>query len=83
MVAGRESEPTGKRNRTTLERTSEREMVITRTFDAPARLVFEAWTTPELFKQWWVPKLEPRHAAVVRTGTCASAAATAWSSRTC
>jgi uncharacterized protein YndB with AHSA1/START domain len=44
------------KNRTTSERRSEREMVITRTFDAPARLVFEAWTRPELFKQWWVPK---------------------------
>ena len=56
MVARRESEsaPTG--NRTTSERKSARELVITRTFDAPARLVFEAWTTPELFKQWWVPK---------------------------
>ena len=56
MVARRESEPTPVRNRTTSERKSEREMVIARTFDAPARLVFEAWTTPELFKQWWVPK---------------------------
>jgi len=44
------------RNRTTTARKSARELVITRTFDAPARLVFEAWTTPELFKQWWVPK---------------------------
>jgi len=44
------------KNRTTVERTSERELVVTRTFNAPARLVFEAWTTPELFKQWWVPK---------------------------
>jgi uncharacterized protein YndB with AHSA1/START domain len=44
------------RNRTTSERKSARELVITRTFDAPVRLVFEAWTTPELFKQWWVPK---------------------------
>ena len=43
-------------NRTTTERTSDRELVVTRTFDAPARLVFEAWTTPELFRQWWVPK---------------------------
>jgi uncharacterized protein YndB with AHSA1/START domain len=41
---------------TTAERRSDREMVVTRTFDAPARLVFEAWTRPELFKQWWVPK---------------------------
>ena len=56
MVARRESESAPMRNRTTSERTSERELVITRTFDAPARLVFEAWTTPELFKQWWVPK---------------------------
>jgi uncharacterized protein YndB with AHSA1/START domain len=56
MVARRDSEPTPMSNRTTTERASERELVITRVFDAPARLVFEAWTTPELFKQWWVPK---------------------------
>ena len=56
MVARRESEPARTGHRTTSERKSDREMVITRTFDAPARLVFEAWTTPELFKQWWVPK---------------------------
>lgn len=43
-------------NHTTVERTSDREVVVTRTFDAPARLVFEAWTKPELFKQWWVPR---------------------------
>jgi len=43
-------------NRTTVERTSDREVVVTRTFDAPARLVFEAWTRPDLFKQWWVPR---------------------------
>jgi uncharacterized protein YndB with AHSA1/START domain len=43
-------------NRTNVERKSEREIVVTRTFDAPARLVFEAWTRPELFKQWWVPR---------------------------
>jgi uncharacterized protein YndB with AHSA1/START domain len=42
--------------RTTVERKSDREVVVTRTFDAPARLVFEAWTKPELFKQWWVPR---------------------------
>jgi uncharacterized protein YndB with AHSA1/START domain len=42
--------------RTTVERKSEREVVVTRTFDAPVRLVFEAWTKPELFKQWWVPR---------------------------
>jgi len=44
------------KNRTTVERKSEREVVVTRTFDAPARLVFEAWTRPELFKRWWAPK---------------------------
>ena len=41
---------------TTAERRGDREIVVTRTFDAPARIVFEAWTRPELFKQWWVPK---------------------------
>jgi uncharacterized protein YndB with AHSA1/START domain len=56
MDASRESEPTPMKNRTTVKRTSERELVVTRTFDAPARFVFEAWTKPELFKQWWVPK---------------------------
>jgi uncharacterized protein YndB with AHSA1/START domain len=44
------------KNRTTVERTSERELVVTRTFDGPARIVFEAWTTPELLKRWWAPK---------------------------
>jgi uncharacterized protein YndB with AHSA1/START domain len=44
------------RNQTTVERKSEREMVVTRTFDGPARLVFEAWTKPELLKLWWAPK---------------------------
>jgi uncharacterized protein YndB with AHSA1/START domain len=39
-----------------VERTSEREFVVTRTFDGPARLVYDAWTKPELLKQWWAPK---------------------------
>ena len=56
MDARRESEPTPMKNRTTVERKSERETVVTRTFNAPARIVFEAWTRPELFKRWWVPK---------------------------
>jgi uncharacterized protein YndB with AHSA1/START domain len=43
-------------SRTTVERKSGRELVVTRTFDAPARLLFEAWTRPELFKQWWAPR---------------------------
>jgi len=43
-------------NRTTVERKSELELVATRTFDAPPRVVFEAWTKPELMKRWWAPK---------------------------
>jgi uncharacterized protein YndB with AHSA1/START domain len=54
--AARESEPTPMKNPTTVERKSERELVVTRTVNGPARIVFEAWTRPELFKQWWVPK---------------------------
>jgi uncharacterized protein YndB with AHSA1/START domain len=53
MDAGREREPTP---RTTVERKSGRELVVTRTFNGPARIVFEAWTTPELLKRWWAPK---------------------------
>ena len=43
-------------NSTTVERKSERELVITRTFNAPAHIVFEAWTKPELIQRWWTPK---------------------------
>ncbi len=43
-------------NPTTAERTSDRELVVKRTVNGPARLVFEAWTKPELFQRWWVPK---------------------------
>jgi uncharacterized protein YndB with AHSA1/START domain len=56
MDARRESELAPMKNHTTVERKSSRELVVTRTFNAPARLVFEAWTKPELFRQWWVPK---------------------------
>ena len=56
MVARGESEPTPMKNPTTTERKSDRELVVTRTFNGPARIVFEAWTRPELFKRWWVPK---------------------------
>jgi uncharacterized protein YndB with AHSA1/START domain len=44
------------KNRTTVERKSDRELVVTRTFNGPARIVFDAWTKPELFKQWWAPR---------------------------
>ena len=56
MDARRENEPAPMKSRTTVERKSERELIVTRTFNGPARLVFDAWTKPELFRQWWVPK---------------------------
>ncbi len=43
-------------NRTNVERKSERELVVTRSFDAPPHIVFEAWSRPELFQRWWAPK---------------------------
>ena len=52
MVARKESDS----HRTTVQKKSDREVVVMRTFDAPARLVFEAWSKPELFKKWWVPR---------------------------
>jgi uncharacterized protein YndB with AHSA1/START domain len=55
MDASRVSEDAATK-RTTVERRSDREIVVTRSFDAPARLVFEAWSNPELFQRWWVPK---------------------------
>ena len=56
MDATRDSEPIPTKNRTKVERKSEREVVVTRTFNGPARIVFEAWTKPELITRWWVPK---------------------------
>ena len=56
MNAGSENEPTPMKNRTIVERKSELELVVTRTFNGPARIVFEAWTRPELLKLWWAPK---------------------------
>jgi uncharacterized protein YndB with AHSA1/START domain len=44
------------KNPTIVERKSDRELVVTRTFDAPARIVFQAWSKPELFRRWWLPK---------------------------
>jgi len=44
------------KNRTTVERKSERELVVTRVFDGPAHIVLEAWTKPELLKRWWAPR---------------------------
>jgi uncharacterized protein YndB with AHSA1/START domain len=56
MDAKRDSEPTSMPNRTSVDRKSERELVVRRTFNGPARVVFEAWTKPELFRRWWAPK---------------------------
>jgi uncharacterized protein YndB with AHSA1/START domain len=63
----------GARSRTSVERKGDRELVVTRTFDAPPRLVFKAWARPELFQRWWVPKSAPGISLVscemdVRTG---------------
>jgi uncharacterized protein YndB with AHSA1/START domain len=52
VVARKESET----QRTTVQKKSDREVVVTRTFEAPARIVFEAWSKAELFKKWWVPR---------------------------
>jgi uncharacterized protein YndB with AHSA1/START domain len=56
MDTRKESELNPRNDRTIVERKSERELVITRTFNGPARIVFEAWTKPELLKLWWAPK---------------------------
>lgn len=55
MAASSASDPAPAKHPTTTERL-ERELVITRTFDAPARIVFDAWTKPELLKRWWTPR---------------------------
>jgi uncharacterized protein YndB with AHSA1/START domain len=70
MNAGKESEPM--KSPTTVERKSERELVVTRLFNGPPRIVFEAWVKPELFKRWWAPTSFQvsivSHEADVRTG---------------
>jgi uncharacterized protein YndB with AHSA1/START domain len=56
MNAGTGGGPGPATNRTTVERVSDRELIVTRTFNAPARIVFEAWTRPELLTRWWAPE---------------------------
>lgn len=56
MTAAPSDDPTA---RTTIDRKSDRELVVTRTFNAPRHLVFKAWSEAELFKRWWVPKSVP------------------------
>ena len=51
-----ETDPAPGKAAVTVERTSDRELTVTRTVDAPARLVFEAWSRPDLFQRWWAPK---------------------------
>ena len=59
-------------NQTTLELKGDREIVITRTFNGPAQIVFDVWTKPELVERWWAPKTIGagmiRCTADVRTG---------------
>jgi uncharacterized protein YndB with AHSA1/START domain len=56
MDEGNSSRPSPIKIRTSVERRSERELVVTRTINAPPRIVFEAWVKAELFQRWWVPK---------------------------
>jgi uncharacterized protein YndB with AHSA1/START domain len=56
MDKRKDSDTNPTKNRTTVERKSDRELVVTRTFNGPANLVFNAWTKPELFQRWWAPK---------------------------
>jgi uncharacterized protein YndB with AHSA1/START domain len=56
METERGSEAAVSKNVTTVEHQSDRELVVTRTFNGPARVVFDAWTKPELLKRWWAPR---------------------------
>src|ERR1700755_3494486 len=71
-MAASESETAPMKKQTTIERKSERELVITRTVSGPLRLVYDAWAKPELFIRWWIPKSAPiklvSYDADIRTG---------------
>lgn len=56
MGGKKAGDPSSGSHATTVERRSDVVLVVTRSFDAPARIVFEAWTRPEIFQRWWVPK---------------------------
>lgn len=56
MDKRKDSDTNPVKNSTTVERKSDRELVVTRTFNGPAHVVFNAWTKPELLKRWWAPK---------------------------
>ena len=55
MTAGKGSE-TAPMNQTSMELEGDREIVISRTFNGPARIVFDCWTRPDFVKRWWAPK---------------------------
>ncbi len=56
MDTKKQSDTAPSGNITNVERTSDRELAVTRTFNGPARAIFEAWTNPELMQRWWMPK---------------------------
>jgi uncharacterized protein YndB with AHSA1/START domain len=56
MSAAREMSKVVPMNRTTVDRPNDRELVVTRTFNAPARILYDAWTKPELLMRWWAPR---------------------------
>jgi uncharacterized protein YndB with AHSA1/START domain len=56
MMNQQASSEVAAQSRTSVERKSDRELVVTRTFDAPPRLVFKAWSQADLFRRWWVPQ---------------------------
>jgi hypothetical protein len=56
MYETKDSESNATKYATTVERKSERELVVTRSFNGPAHIVFDAWTKPELVQRWWAPK---------------------------
>jgi uncharacterized protein YndB with AHSA1/START domain len=72
MTAGNENTASSGKHQTSAKRASDRELVVTRTFNAPARIVYDAWTKPELLLRWWAPKSFGVHfiacEADVRTG---------------
>ena len=59
MDASTKTEPVPPEHATVVERIGDRELTVTRVFNAPPRIVFQAWTQAELFRRWWVPKSFP------------------------
>jgi uncharacterized protein YndB with AHSA1/START domain len=55
----------GNQNRTSVERKGDRELVVTRTFNAPPSTVYRAWSQSDLFQRWWMPKSAPAGISLV------------------